>query len=140
MYAAVMKETQVDKSLWDDHALIDQPSGDASDLVDDAARARTSRRTEHVFTLLSLVIPRAPLQIAFKGLLTDDAVLRGTGLEYLESVLPREIWSRLQPLLDDRREKPPAPRPHEEVLEELMRSTQSIELNLEEIKKRSNEA
>ena len=71
---------------------------------------------------------------------SHDVVLRGTGLEYLESVLPREIWNRLQPLLDDRQEKPAAARPREEVLEALMRSTQSIELNLEEIRKRSNDA
>jgi hypothetical protein len=142
VYAAVMKETQVDKTLWDDRVLIDQPASDAPGLVDDAVRARTSRRTEYVFTLLALVVPRAPLQIAFKGLLTDDAVLRGTGLEYLESVLPKEIWNRLQPLLDDRKEKPvgAGARPREEVLEALMRSTQSIEFNLEEIKKRSKEA
>jgi len=140
VYAAVMKETHVDKTLWDDRALIDQPADDTPGLVEDAVRARTSRRTEYVFTLLSLVLPRAPLQIAFKGLLTDDAVLHGTGLEYLESVLPREIWNRLQPLLDDRTEKPAGVRPREEVLEALMRSTQSIELNLEEIRKRSRES
>lgn len=142
VYATVMKETQVDKTIWDDRVLIDQPANDTPGLVDDAVRARASRRTEYVFTLLSLVVPRAPLQIAFKGLLTDDAVLRGTGLEYLESVLPKEIWNRLQPLLDDRKEKPAGAgaRPREEVLEALMRSTQSIELNLEELKKRSKES
>ncbi len=91
---------------------------------------------EHVFTLLSLVLPRAPLQIAFKGLLTSDTVLRGTSLEYLESVLPKEIWGSLNPLLDDTRATAAAARPREEVLEELLRSNQSIELNLEEIRKR----
>jgi ATP/ADP translocase len=138
VYAAVMKETHVDKTLWDDRVLIDQPASDAPGLVEEAVRARASRRTEYVFTLFSLVLPRAPLQIAFKGLLTDDAVLHGTGLEYLESVLPREIWNRLQPLLDERKDKPAStsPRSREEVLEALMRSTQSIEINLEELKKR----
>ena len=138
VYAAVTRETRVDKSLWKDQEVIDQPSpSDAPGAIDDAMRARTSRRMEYVFTILSLVVPRAPLQIAFKGLLTDDAVLRGTGLEYMESVLPREIWSRLQPFLDDRTQKPARPRPREEVLDELMRSSQSIELSLEEGRKRS---
>jgi hypothetical protein len=139
VYAAVTRETQVDKTVWEDRTLIDQPANDVPGLIDEAVRARAGRRTELVFTLLSLVLPRAPLQIAYKGLLTDDAVLRGTGLEYLESVLPKEIWNRLQPLLDDRKEKPAAARPREEVLEALMRSTQSIELNLEELKKRPEE-
>jgi ATP/ADP translocase len=142
VYAAVMKETHVDKTLWDDRVLIDQPASDAPGLVEEAVRARASRRTEYVFTLFSLVLPREPLSIAFKGLLTDDAVLHGTGLEYLESVLPKEIWNRLQPLLDERKEKPAStsPRSREEVLEALMRSTQSIQINLEELKKRPEES
>jgi hypothetical protein len=90
---------------------------------------------EHVFTLLSLVLPRAPLQIAFKGLLTTDQLLRGTSLEYLESVLPKEIWLGLSPHLDDSRPKVASTRPREEVLDELLKSNQSIELNLEELRK-----
>jgi hypothetical protein len=41
-----------------------------------------------VFSLLSLVLPREPLQIAFRGLQSSDRQLRGTALEYLEGVLP----------------------------------------------------
>jgi hypothetical protein len=91
---------------------------------------------EHVFTLLSLILPREPLRIAYKGLLTNDALLRATGLEYLESVLPREIWSTLHPLLDETHHEPvKEQRPREQALENLLRSSHSIELNLEEIRK-----
>jgi hypothetical protein len=135
VFAAAMRETGVERSLWETQRLIDQPAAsDGAALIDGTLRARISHSMEHVFTLLSLVVPRAPLQIAFKGLLTSDAVLRGTGLEYLESVLPREVWNSLQPFLDDTREKASG-RPGEEALENLMRSSQSIELNLEEIRK-----
>jgi len=136
VYAAVLRETRVEKALWDDQRLIDEPAINDSLQIDQALTARTNRSMEHVFTLLSLVLPRAPLQIAFKGLLTSDTVLRGTSLEYLESVLPKEIWGSLNPLLDDTRATAAAARPREEVLEELLRSNQSIELNLEEIRKR----
>jgi len=53
----------------------------------------------HVFSLLSLVLPREPLQIAFRGLQSSDRQLRGTALEYLEGVLPAPIRAGLWPLL-----------------------------------------
>ncbi len=135
VYAAVARETGVDKALWHDQRLIDDPAGNESLEIDDALRVRTTRSMEHVFTLLSLVLPRAPLQIAFKGLLTSDALLRGTSLEYLESVLPREIWISLLPFLDDTRAAKAETRPSEAVLDDLLRSNQSIELNLDEIRR-----
>ncbi|MCI0451925.1 MAG: hypothetical protein L0Z51_05960 [Candidatus Latescibacteria bacterium] len=137
VYAAVLQETHVEKALWQNQRLIDDPAVNESLQIDEALRARTNRSMEHVFTLLSLVLPRAPLQIAFKGLLTSDTVLRGTSLEYLESVLPKEIWTGLSPLLDESGSRSASTRPSGEVLEELLRSNQSIELNLEEIRRRT---
>lgn len=132
VYATVTRETQ-SASFQDDPRLLDAPAAsDDTLLTDETLRARTSPRVEHAFTLLSLVIPRAPLQIAFRGLLTTDAVLRGTGLEYLESVVPPDIWSRLRVLFDDQAARPAVKRPPQEVLDDLMRSSQSIELNLKE--------
>jgi len=135
VYAAVQRETRVDPTLWHEQRIIDAPEEGEPQLIDGSLQTRTSRSLEHVFTILSLVLPRAPLQVAFKGLLTSDPGLRGTGLEYLESVLPKDIWKALQPFLDDTRPRTDATRPGTEVLDELMRSSQSIELNLEEIRK-----
>lgn len=58
-----------------------------------------SRRVSQVFSLLSLVLPREPLQIAYRGLQSSDRQLRGTALEYLEGVLPSGIRAGLWPLL-----------------------------------------
>jgi AAA family ATP:ADP antiporter len=136
VYAAVARETLVDRRLWNEQRLIDEPdTEDSAGFVETAIPGRGGRRMEHVFTVLSLVLPRAPLQIAYKGLLTTDVMLRGTGLEYLESVLPREIWNALRPHLDDTRAEAAPSRPQSEVLENLMRSSQSIELNLQEFRK-----
>jgi hypothetical protein len=135
VFEAVSREARVEKALWDDQRLIDDPAAGEMLPIDEALRARSNRSLEHVFTLLSLVLPRAPLQIAFKGLLTTDQLLRGTSLEYLESVLPKEIWLGLSPHLDDSRPKVASTRPREEVLDELLKSNQSIELNLEELRK-----
>ena len=63
----------------------------------------------HVFTLLSLVLPRDPLQIAFRSLHSEDKQLRGTALEYLEGVLPAPIRERLWPFLVYQRPERPAP-------------------------------
>ena len=57
----------------------------------------------HVFTLLSLVLPSQPLQIAFQSLHSENGRLRGTALEYLEGVLPAEIRDQVWPLLVPRR-------------------------------------
>jgi hypothetical protein len=53
----------------------------------------------HLFMLLSLVLPREPLRIAFRSLQSDDPHLRGTALEYLEGVLPPPIRQQIWPLL-----------------------------------------
>ena len=54
---------------------------------------------DHVFTLLSLVVEREGLRVAYSALRGTDRALRGTALEYLENVLPetirRALWPRL---------------------------------------------
>jgi hypothetical protein len=47
------------------------------------------------------VLPAEPLRVAFRGLHSDDQRLRGTALEYLESVLPRDVRDRLWQFLDN---------------------------------------
>ncbi|HVH55497.1 MAG TPA: hypothetical protein VM791_04550 [Vicinamibacterales bacterium] len=54
---------------------------------------------EQVFNLLALALEREPVRIAARSFATDDAYLRGTALEYLETVLPARIFSALGPLL-----------------------------------------
>jgi hypothetical protein len=90
--------------------------------------------------LLSLVLPTEPLQIAFRGLHTDDPTLKGTALEYLEGVLPGRIREALWPYLEDPRPANRAARAREDILQDLLRSNHSIMLNLEELKRRSGGA
>ncbi|HPD71964.1 MAG TPA: MFS transporter [Candidatus Krumholzibacteria bacterium] len=141
VYAAVLREARVEKGLWENRRLIDDPPPAESTIAGDATlRARSSRSLEYVFTLLSLVLPREPLQISYKGLLTSDVVLRGTSLEYLESVLPRDVWESLNRRLGDLPPGEASRRPPDEVLENLLRSRTSIDLNLDELRKRVGEA
>jgi hypothetical protein len=49
----------------------------------------------HVFTLLSFVVPVRPLRAAYRGLRSDDPRARGTALEYLHGILPKDIRAAL---------------------------------------------
>jgi hypothetical protein len=82
-----------------------------------------------------------PLRIAFRGLHTTDPDLRGTSLEYLEGVLPPQVRERLWPFLEDRSKGARSgSRPRSEILAELLRSNQSITLNLAELKEQARAA
>jgi hypothetical protein len=128
--AAVLREVATDQAVWQSRRLLDDPEDEPPSPVDDLVRARSNRSLEHVFTLLSFMLPKEPLRVAFRGLHTKDEGLRGTALEYLESVLPSPVRESLWPFLEDER-APEAPRrPSAQVLEDLMRSSASIDLHL----------
>ena len=74
---------------------------DGQALVDGLMRDRTSRSLEHMFTILSLVLEREPLRMAFRALHHQDDKHRGTALEYLDMVLPAEIRSIIWPYLGE---------------------------------------
>ncbi len=132
VFAAIKRELSVGGSIWKNHQLLDGASdpGTGDDAMLDRILTRgSSRGLEHVFTLLGLVLPTHAVQIALQGIHTDDRALRGTALEYLESVLPADVrmllWEHVEP------DQPRAPaRPREEILQALTMSHPSILANL----------
>jgi ATP/ADP translocase len=137
IFAAVEKEAALGKRVWESQRLLDLAEDpDTPQFVDDLLRDRADRSLEHVFRLLSLVLPKEPLQIAFRGLHTHDESLRGTSLEYLESVLPENVRDLLWPYLEDKRPGPHTVHSPDEVLSTLIRSHQSIEMQLADLKKK----
>ena len=118
--AAVFREVAADKETWDSQRLQDALDDDDDDEFDDIKRER-SRSLEHVFTLLSLVYEREPLELAFQALGSEDDRLRGTALEYLENILSPEIRERLWTYLGDLREYRRSTRSRSELLDELRR-------------------
>ena len=60
-----------------------------------------------------------------------------TYAEYLEGVLPPDIRDRLWPFVSDRPRKPQDSRARDEILADLLRSNESIMLNLEELRRRT---
>ena len=98
--ACVFEEIAVERDVWESRQLIDESMEPWAAEDAELLGQRAGRAMEHVFTLLSLVLPREPLRLAYRGLLTTDPHLRGTALEYLESVLPGRVREKLWPYLE----------------------------------------
>ncbi|MEZ5351693.1 MAG: Npt1/Npt2 family nucleotide transporter [Bryobacteraceae bacterium] len=142
VFGAVRREVAVSKPVWDSHRLLDRAEETehsvqaTNPVIGELLRDRTNRSLQHLFTLLSLTFPPDPLTIALHGLHSDDAHLRGTAIEYLESILPHDIRDRLRPLLTGQESRSrTAARPSGQVLEDLVKSNQSIVLRLDELRK-----
>jgi hypothetical protein len=79
--------------------------------------------TDHMFALLALCTTRGSIELVRQALKTDDRKLRGTALEYLESLLPEAARSPLVQALAERPEpRERATRTELQLLEELKRS------------------
>jgi hypothetical protein len=131
----VQQEARVSRHVWESRRLLDRLEREETEHPGHELGAERGNQTlAHVFTLLSLILPREPLRIAFRGLHTNDERLRGTALEYLELILPAHIHERLAPLLDASPTNGGVRDP-ETVLAELLRSNESIRLNLAELER-----
>jgi hypothetical protein len=141
IFRSVLREVSVTREVWEGRRLLDGlDEGDDRSFMENMIGERVSQTLAHVFTLLALVLPTEPLRIAYRGLHTDDQRLRGTALEYLESVVPREIRDRLWPFIESHRLPARPARPFDETLDDLMKSNESILVNLEALKKRVGES
>jgi len=136
VFEVMMREMAVERGLWETRQLIDQPDDESSPMEAEALRGRINRSLEHLFTLLSLALPAESVRLAFHGLHTDDRHLRGTALEYLETVVPAQVWSRLWPFLNEgeelARDRSKSP---DQIMQELMASQHSIGLALAQVRR-----
>ncbi|MFL5401245.1 MAG: hypothetical protein ACJ8BF_00315 [Gemmatimonadales bacterium] len=125
--AIVLREITVERGVWDSRRLIDSPDEESSPMEAELLRDRADRSLEHLFTLLSLILPRDTLRVAFQALHTGDSYLRGTALEYLETVLPESVWTRFWPLVERGEiRRAPSRRSPDQALQELLASRLSI--------------
>lgn len=87
------------------------------------------RQLPQLFALLSLMLERGPLQIAWTAMKAPDRALRGTALEYLSNVLPGDLFPRIRSCFGA--SSVPAPRarrPVEQVTEELRASSVGLRI------------
>jgi len=127
VYETVLREVAVGHPVWESQRLLDGFVGESP--LDEFVKDRAGQSLAHVFTLLSLVLPREPLRIAFRSLNSDDRHFRGTALEYLEEVLPARVRQPLWPFLVPKRPSATGAPSHDQIISDLLRSSQSITLH-----------
>jgi ATP:ADP antiporter, AAA family len=87
------------------------------------------RQIPQIYALLSLVLERGPLQIAWAAMKSEDRSLRGTALEYLANVLPEDVFKRLRSLFGAFTwSAEPVPRPVAQLADELRTSAVGLKL------------
>ncbi len=109
MLAVVQQELSVSAQVWQGYRLLDRPETDDREGILREAQPVGQRNVEHVFSLLATVIPREPLDAAFRALIAPDVGVRGLALEYLEQVLPAGVLAKLQVLIEVSRRAAPPP-------------------------------
>jgi hypothetical protein len=125
-------------ALTDEHPELAKPVPTAFSLVEDVLEGNGAPHLvrEHVFNLLALALEREPVRIAARAFGTDDVYMRGTALEYLETVLPARLFSALQPLLAAPGPLPAArQRPAAEVRADLIRAGMTMTVSRDEIRR-----
>ena len=135
VFAAVRREVEVERGVWQGQRDLERLDDGGSPIAEAYLSRRASASLGHVFALLSLVLAHRPLHIAFRGIHGDDRMMRGMALEYLESVLPPAIRDRLWAFLEADAQAPPTQRPREEILTDLLRSHESIRMDLSKLGK-----
>jgi hypothetical protein len=126
VFEAALAEIRIAERLSDPPRMLDMYEQNA-EVAAEALWSSTDIRLEHVFRLLSLCLPREPLHVAFQALHTDNNYLRGTALEYLDSVLPQGVREHIWHFLEGPAVRSAPPKPADVVLRNLMTSRAQIE-------------
>jgi ATP:ADP antiporter, AAA family len=132
--ATIEREMSISRGMWGSRRLLDRrQSTDEFQFLDDVLRERANLSWEYLFTVLALILPREPLKVAFQALHTEDRLLRGLALEYLDSVLPQSLKG-LQKLWETPADVVPAAVPRsaapEEAAARLLNAQQEVAVNL----------
>jgi hypothetical protein len=125
----VRREVSITRDVWEKQPALELDEDEKNApplLIDRLLRDRIDRSLDHVFTILALVLDRDSIRIAFRALHQPDGKLRGTALEYLETVLPDEIRDAVWPFLGEARPMH-APRPAKEILSDLLLAREALE-------------
>jgi AAA family ATP:ADP antiporter len=132
--SAVDRELSLGKVIWESHRLQEsEPAALGPEWFDEFLRDRAHASLEYVFALLAVLYDREPLTVAFRSLHVDDRHLRGTALEYLESILPAATRRMLWDIIGEHPCET-APRQAGVVMQDLLRASPSVLLRLQDLK------
>lgn len=116
VFSAIRDEIKVSDAEWESHNLHlnigDPPVGKPEIPI-------IHQNLEHVFTLLALTLDPDAVHISMQAAISTDANLRGTALEYLENVLPTDLYALLVQRLGITEESRQGTRHLSEIISEL---------------------
>jgi hypothetical protein len=101
VFSAIRDELHVSPEKWQGRDLELTLEYDPGEPL---AHPHIDRGLEHVFALLALTLDPDAVHLSMQALLSQDDNLRGTALEYLENVLPADLYGDLLLHLDVRDE------------------------------------
>ncbi len=104
--------------------------------LESAQGKRVIQGVAYIFTLLLTVLDREPLQLAIRALAVEDGGHRGTGLEYLDNVLPARLKEALWPVIQDHRLSLGAVRSRSEILAEIVGDARAGAVDLLALRRR----
>jgi hypothetical protein len=124
-------------ALTDEHPRLLAPFPDLLTFVDReiGGDAEPHLVREHIFNLLTLALEREPARIAARSFASDDTYLRGTALEYLETVLPGRVFSAMGPMLAVTGPAPRRTRAPADARAELLRAGATMTVSREELRR-----
>jgi hypothetical protein len=109
-------------------------------LEHDASTTGDHRLLELVFRILSLTFDPEPLKLAQRAFRSDDPQLRGTALEYLETVLPADVLQELRPVFGARFAAPSSRRRTAKELEsEMLASSAAMSIDVASLRRKLRE-
>ncbi len=126
----VRAEVVVSERIWRARRVLEHAGNHPFDMA--GLDARVGRSLQHVFALLSFCHDQEPLRIAFHGIHGADQALKGVALEFLASILPRDVREVLWVLLGARLVEV-EDRPTGDVVEELRRAHDSVRIKLSDL-------
>ena len=95
--AVIERELSVPPQRWRGYHLLDRPEAEPAGVQESSEDQ--SRHLEHIFSLLSTIVAREPLDAAVHGVRSPLPGLRGLAIEYLDQVLPPAVLERLRELI-----------------------------------------
>jgi hypothetical protein len=124
-------------ALTDEHPELLRPFPEALALVERELNSGGAGHllTEHVFNLLALAFDRDPVRIAARAFTTEDAYVRGTALEYLETILPARVFAAFRLLLAAPGPPVARRRPPADVRADLIRAGATMTVSLDELRR-----
>jgi AAA family ATP:ADP antiporter len=109
-------------------------------LEHNASSTAVHRRLELVLRILSLALDPEPLKLAQRAFQSDDPQLRGTALEYLETVLPANVLQELRPVFGARFATPSTrTRTAKELESELLASSAAMSIDVAKLRRKLQE-